>query len=175
MRARGEPVLASRKGSTREGRGNEPRRARGGRGGMLARVAGERRNPGQPISLPGVHAGRRAAPPRCPCCCAPGGPTSGRVLPLRAPGAQGGQANWRGTVRLPGLDPCARVGVGPAGLLRSCGLAVWEFDHLLASQAPFAPYHASLEPSPIMDLSAGYAGYLEERRAKKTSKRSHGR
>jgi CelD/BcsL family acetyltransferase involved in cellulose biosynthesis len=52
----------------------------------------------------------------------------------------------------------------PLALLRSCGLAVWEFDHLVSSQAPFTPYHVSLEPSPIMDLSDGYAAYLEERR-----------
>jgi CelD/BcsL family acetyltransferase involved in cellulose biosynthesis len=80
-----------------------------------------------------------------------------------------GLSDCQGLIHAPGLE------WDPPALLRSCGLAVWEFDHLLASQAPFAPYHASLEPSPIMDLSAGYAGYLEERRAKKTSKRSHGR
>jgi CelD/BcsL family acetyltransferase involved in cellulose biosynthesis len=74
-----------------------------------------------------------------------------------------GLSDCQGLIHAPGLD------LDPPALLRSCGLAVWEFDHLLACQAPFAPYHASLEPSPIMDLSEGYAVYLEERlRATKT-------
>jgi CelD/BcsL family acetyltransferase involved in cellulose biosynthesis len=69
-----------------------------------------------------------------------------------------GLSDCQGLIHEPGLE------WDPQLLLRSCGLAVWEFDHLASSQAPFAPYHASLEPSPIIDLSDGYAAYLEERR-----------
>jgi CelD/BcsL family acetyltransferase involved in cellulose biosynthesis len=52
----------------------------------------------------------------------------------------------------------------PRELLRACGLAVWEFDHLLAAQVPFAPYHVSAARSPTIDLTAGYEAYLAGRR-----------
>lgn len=58
----------------------------------------------------------------------------------------------------------------PQILLRGCGLEVWEFDHLLADQSPFAPYHVARERSPIMDLANGYDAYLEDRR--RTSKKT---
>jgi CelD/BcsL family acetyltransferase involved in cellulose biosynthesis len=51
----------------------------------------------------------------------------------------------------------------PMALLRACNLPVWEFDHLLGSQKPFAPYHADSTGSPIMDLSGGYEEYLADR------------
>jgi CelD/BcsL family acetyltransferase involved in cellulose biosynthesis len=51
----------------------------------------------------------------------------------------------------------------PEEVLAGCGLAVWEFDHLLAGQAPFAPYHRRAAPSPIIDLTGGYDAYLENR------------
>jgi CelD/BcsL family acetyltransferase involved in cellulose biosynthesis len=51
----------------------------------------------------------------------------------------------------------------PQTLLEGCGLAVWEFDHLLADQVPFAPYHTAREESPVMDVSGGYDRYLSER------------
>jgi CelD/BcsL family acetyltransferase involved in cellulose biosynthesis len=47
------------------------------------------------------------------------------------------------------------------GLLRACRLSVWEFDHLLADQAAFAPYHAETRAEPVMDLRAGFAAYAE--------------
>lgn len=50
-------------------------------------------------------------------------------------------------------------------LIRACGLAAWDFDHLIASQQSFAPFHAVKADSPFMDLSAGYAGYRARRRA----------
>lgn len=51
-----------------------------------------------------------------------------------------------------------------AELMRACRLPLWEFDHLLADQAPFQPYHAERSGSLIMDLSGGYESYLAERR-----------
>ncbi len=48
-------------------------------------------------------------------------------------------------------------------LIRSCGLRIWDFDHLLASQAMFSPFHRLVEISPQIDLSAGYGAYVEER------------
>jgi CelD/BcsL family acetyltransferase involved in cellulose biosynthesis len=47
----------------------------------------------------------------------------------------------------------------PRQLLRGCGLAAWHFDHLLASQTPFASDHWSVTPSPYLDLSRGWEGY----------------
>lgn len=74
----------------------------------------------------------------------------------RAIGA--GVSDCQALVHAPGLQ------WDPRALLRGCGLAVWEFDHLLASQAPFAPYHMLPERSPVMDVSDGYQRYLTARR-----------
>lgn len=60
-------------------------------------------------------------------------------------------------VSVPGLE------WDPQGLLPPCGLSVLEFDHLVASQAPFQPYHVSIAPTYVMDLSAGYETYLKGR------------
>jgi CelD/BcsL family acetyltransferase involved in cellulose biosynthesis len=51
----------------------------------------------------------------------------------------------------------------PMNLLRGCGLSVLEFDHLVTAQVPFQPYHVATAQSYVMDLSAGYPAYLEER------------
>jgi len=48
-------------------------------------------------------------------------------------------------------------------LIRGCGLSAWEFDHLPASQQAFAKFQRILTESPIIDLSQGYASYVEER------------
>jgi CelD/BcsL family acetyltransferase involved in cellulose biosynthesis len=69
-----------------------------------------------------------------------------------------GLSDCQGLIHAPGLE------WDPRALLKGCGLAVWEFDHLIADQSPFAPYHAVRERSPVMDLSDGYEGYLEGRR-----------
>jgi len=44
-------------------------------------------------------------------------------------------------------------------LLRGCGLAAWHFDHLLAAQEPFRPYHWTCDGSPYIDLSNGWDDY----------------
>ncbi|WP_433613961.1 GNAT family N-acetyltransferase [Dactylosporangium sp. CA-139114] len=51
----------------------------------------------------------------------------------------------------------------PIALLRACNLPVWEFDHLMGDQAPFAPYHQERAGSPIMDVSKGYEEYIADR------------
>jgi CelD/BcsL family acetyltransferase involved in cellulose biosynthesis len=79
------------------------------------------------------------------------------VLPIGRPiGA--GVSDCQALIHTAGLDWDAQ------GLLRGCGLDVWEFDHLLADQAPFTPYHLVREPSFIMDVVDGYEAYLEDRR-----------
>lgn len=70
-----------------------------------------------------------------------------------------GISDCQGLVHRPGLD------WDPVRLLKACGLAVWEFDHLLADQAPFAPYHHRVAGSPIIDLSKGYQSYVDDRMA----------
>jgi CelD/BcsL family acetyltransferase involved in cellulose biosynthesis len=69
-----------------------------------------------------------------------------------------GLSDCQGIIHAPGLQ------WDPQALLRGCDLAVWEFDHLIADQAPFAPYHVVRERSPIMDLADGYEAYLAGRR-----------
>jgi CelD/BcsL family acetyltransferase involved in cellulose biosynthesis len=49
-------------------------------------------------------------------------------------------------------------------LIRKCGLSLWDFDHLLACQAPFNTYHRKTENSPYMDLAGGYENYTQARR-----------
>lgn len=50
-------------------------------------------------------------------------------------------------------------------LLRGCGLRVWDFHHLLASQTPFAPFHVRTENSFVVDLSQGFDPYADARRS----------
>jgi CelD/BcsL family acetyltransferase involved in cellulose biosynthesis len=50
-------------------------------------------------------------------------------------------------------------------LVGACRLVAWEFDHLLASQAPFLPFHRTVTGSPYMDVSAGFPAYADARRA----------
>jgi CelD/BcsL family acetyltransferase involved in cellulose biosynthesis len=52
----------------------------------------------------------------------------------------------------------------PLELLRKCRLATWDFDHLLASQKCFMPFHRATDQSPQMDLTNGYEAYVAERR-----------
>lgn len=60
----------------------------------------------------------------------------------------------------------ARSGVGwtVPELMRGCGLLGWDFDHLLAAQEAFRPYHWVAEESPHLDLSGGFEAYAEARR-----------
>jgi CelD/BcsL family acetyltransferase involved in cellulose biosynthesis len=45
-------------------------------------------------------------------------------------------------------------------LMKACGLAVFEFDHLMAGQ-PLVPLKHTRHPSPVIDLSDGYTAYVE--------------
>ena len=49
-------------------------------------------------------------------------------------------------------------------VLKSCGLVALHFDHLVASQEPFAAYHYFVDDSPYMALDHGFDYYLAERR-----------
>ncbi len=52
----------------------------------------------------------------------------------------------------------------PAAFVKSCGLAAWDFNHLLAEQTVLKPYHRLQSTSHVMDLSDGFERYMEERR-----------
>ncbi|WP_329290319.1 GNAT family N-acetyltransferase [Streptomyces pseudovenezuelae] len=65
-----------------------------------------------------------------------------------------GISDAQGLVHRPGFTWDARE------LLRACGLAVWEFDHLVEGQGPFEAEASGRFPSPVMDVEQGYAVYL---------------
>ena len=69
-----------------------------------------------------------------------------------------GLSDCQGLVHAPGLE------WDPRELLHGAGLNVWEFDHLLATQHPFAPYHRARRPSSVIDVSGGYEAWIQDRR-----------
>ena len=71
-----------------------------------------------------------------------------------------GVSDCQGLVHRPGFDWDARE------LLRACGLAVWEFDHLVEGQAPFETGASGTFPSPVMDVDQGYETYLAQLRSR---------
>lgn len=70
-----------------------------------------------------------------------------------------GVSDAQGLVHRPGFEWDARE------LLRACGLAVWEFDHLVAGQEAFAAGATGSFASPVMDVDQGYEAYLAHLRA----------
>ncbi|MBC9719012.1 GNAT family N-acetyltransferase [Streptomyces sp. TRM66268-LWL] len=70
-----------------------------------------------------------------------------------------GLSDSQGLVHRPGVTWNARQ------LLRECGLAVLEFDHLVDGQRPFGPYVTGTFASPVVDLKAGDGTYAEWLRA----------
>lgn len=77
-----------------------------------------------------------------------------------------GLTDLQGIIAAPGLRLDARA------LLRECRLGVWDFDHLLAHQPTFAPFHTVRRVEPVMDLSGGFDAFIAEARraAPKTHK-----
>lgn len=61
----------------------------------------------------------------------------------------------------------ARTGLEsePPELVRAAGLTSWSFDHLVATQQPFARFHRELHSSPLVDLTGGHDAYLAAVRA----------
>ncbi len=55
-------------------------------------------------------------------------------------------------------------------LMHRCRLRAWHFDHLIASQDVFLPYHCVTASSPYIDLSGGFEKYLMDRAGSKTIK-----
>jgi CelD/BcsL family acetyltransferase involved in cellulose biosynthesis len=46
-------------------------------------------------------------------------------------------------------------------LIRGCGLSVWKFDHMIASQGQFQPWQQVFTCSPLVDLPNGFADYAK--------------
>lgn len=71
-----------------------------------------------------------------------------------------GLSDAQGLVHRPGFQWDTRE------LLRACGLAVWEFDHLVEGQKPFEVGARGSFPSPVIDVERGYEAYLTRLRAR---------
>ena len=68
-----------------------------------------------------------------------------------------GISDCQGLIHRPGYEWDA------VELLRGCRLPVWEFDHLMAGQRGFVPFQTVRTGSPVLELSKGYAAYVEDR------------
>lgn len=85
-------------------------------------------------------------------------------FPFQTRGWNGGRpvggpmSDYQGVIARPG------AAWGPAAVVRGCGLASWDFDHLVAAQESFRPYHQAAADSPYLDLSAGFDAYAAARR-----------
>lgn len=71
----------------------------------------------------------------------------------------GGLSDYHGLICKPGFE------CDPRELIRKCGLVTWDFNHLLASQECFSPFHLEHDESPQIDLSRGFEAYASERKA----------
>lgn len=71
-----------------------------------------------------------------------------------------GLTDCQGLIHAPAVD------WDPRELLRACKLNEWQFDHLVAGQAPFKGYVSAVVPSPVIDLTDGFAAYQEKLRIK---------
>lgn len=63
-----------------------------------------------------------------------------------------------------GLILEANVALDLPQMLRACGVVMWEFDHVLASQKICEPYFKNVADSPRMDLHDGFEAYAQQRR-----------
>jgi len=67
-------------------------------------------------------------------------------------------SDYHGAIVPPGASWDAKA------LLRACGLKTWEFHRLVASQAPFEPFHHVRHDSAQLALSDGFDAYMAGRR-----------
>jgi hypothetical protein len=71
-----------------------------------------------------------------------------------------GLNNCQGLIHAPAVE------WDPRALLRACKVSVWQFDHLVDGQQPFERYRTAVAPSPVIDLTDGFAAYQEKLRVK---------
>lgn len=78
-----------------------------------------------------------------------------------------GLADMQAVVHAPGYE------WDGAELLQACGLAVWEFDHLIWEQVRhFAPQEYAPRASPVVDLTDGWETWIARKKASRRIKRS---
>ena len=66
-----------------------------------------------------------------------------------------GLTDFQGLVHAPGAE------WDPRELLKACGVAVLQFDHLVPGQKPFERYQAAVAPSPVINVTEGYDSYYQ--------------
>lgn len=71
-----------------------------------------------------------------------------------------GLTDCQGVVHARGFEWDARE------LLRGCGISAFHFDHLAQEQRPFQRWVAATAPSPVIDLTDGFAAYEEKLKTK---------
>lgn len=71
-----------------------------------------------------------------------------------------GLSDCHGLIHVAGLEWDTRE------LLRACNISVWQFDNLVEGQRPFERYAVAVTPSPVIDLTDGFAAYQEKLRIK---------
>jgi CelD/BcsL family acetyltransferase involved in cellulose biosynthesis len=75
----------------------------------------------------------------------------GAAMPIGA-----GLSNCQGLVHVPALEWEARE------VLRACKMSAWQFDNLVAGQAPFERYAAAQAPMAAIDLAGGFDVYWKD-------------
>lgn len=89
----------------------------------------------------------------------PRGFLAARVGPFTAMPVGAPMCDYQGLVAEPGLE------VDPRALVSALGVGRFDFCHMLAGQAAFAPHAHGGETSWVIDVSGGYAAYEAERKA----------
>jgi CelD/BcsL family acetyltransferase involved in cellulose biosynthesis len=80
-----------------------------------------------------------------------------RVAPLVAQSVGAPLNDYQGVITSP------EQRFDPLVLLKGAHLSRLDFDHLIAAQMPFVPFHKSLATSPYLDLSRGFNAYAASR------------
>lgn len=71
----------------------------------------------------------------------------------------GRRSNYHGVIARPDAE------WDPISLARGCGLLIWDFHHVPASQIPFAPFQTRSGDSYAVDVSEGFDAYAAARRS----------
>lgn len=76
-----------------------------------------------------------------------------------------------GLTDLQGIIAPADLDLDARALLRACRVGVWDFDHLLAAQVMFRPFHTVHRVEPVMELGDGFAAF--DAHLKATAPKTH--
>src|SRR5262245_15969912 len=53
----------------------------------------------------------------------------------------------------------------PESVVRSCGLAGWDFSNVVSSDEPMQPYFRAFDDAPYLELPNGFEGFAKDRRS----------